>query len=440
MTVHRGRVLVIEERSVDETAALWDRMREQGFELAQVPMSASAEAVSRDGRPDVLVLNMLAAEMADARPRYLDAAARLAMAQGSRRMPVIAVGETGGTGRPPIGIAEVLPRPLSAARLAARVSGLRRLATIQAEARRRIETAADFGVEASDIAAPAAEADANILVVGAGIRYLAVERALARQSVIVGAFTPATALDYLARRSFDAVVVNMKFAQAVAFLRELRADVAHFGLPAIVLADEVDAGAVEALFEAGATDLVLDAAVEAELPSAARNAVSEHKFREAMRAVYARGRHLVTSDSLTGLYSRGFFMAHLDRVLADGESARFPVAVVGVTIPELAEVNRDGGWHAGDHLLRQVGSLLGRLVRAEDLTGRIGGGRFGLIMPAAGTEEAETATRRLGAVLRSTRFALPGLARSVAVAPEFRVVTADPGDDAVSLVARLVRP
>lgn len=435
MTVHRGRVLVIEERSVGETAALWDRMREQGFELSQVPMSASAEAVSRDGRPDVLVLNMLAAEMADARPRYLDAAARLAMAQGSRRMPVIAVGETGGTGRP-IGIAEVLPRPLSAARLAARVSGLRRLATIQAEARRRIETAADFGVEASDISTPAAEADANILVVGAGIRYLAVERALARQSVIVGAFTPATALDYLARRSFDAVVVNMKFAQAVAFLRELRADVAHFGLPAIVLADEADAGSVEALFEAGATDLVLDDAVETDLPAAARGAVAEHRFREALRAVYARGRHLVTSDSLTGLYSRGFFMAHLDRVLADSETA----AVVGVAIPELADLNRDGGWHAGDHLLRQVGGLLARLVRAEDLTGRISGGRFGLIMPAAGTEEAETATRRLGAVLRSTRFALPGLHRSVAVVPDFRVATAEPGDDAASLVARVVRP
>lgn len=418
--MRRGRVLVIEEQSCSETSGLWSEIQDEGFEVNLTAMDRSAAMVAAAGPPDVVVLNMIAAEMSGDRMRYLDAAARLMMARGSRRLPVIALGGTGSPS-PSLGISEIIARPISAVRLTNRIAAIRRLATMQAEARRRADTAIAFGVTMPDFVGPSAGADPTVLVVGASVRYLAVERCLSPKAFIVGAFSTATARDYLARRSFDAVVLNTTVDTAVEMLREFRADPALYTLPVIVLAAAPDREATDQIFAAGATELVEDATLESDLARVIAGSVAEHRFREALRAVYVRGRNLVTSDALTGLFSRGFFMEHAGRLAEIAAEEGEPHAVATLRIDELAGINAEDGYAAGDHLLRQVGSLIGRLTRGEDLAARIGGGRFAVLMPGTDQADAVTALNRVSAILRTTRFIVPGTGRTLQIDPVGRV-------------------
>ncbi|MBP0573671.1 hypothetical protein J8J27_23505, partial [Mycobacterium tuberculosis] len=103
-----------------------------------------------------------------------------------------------------------------------RVASLRRLSVMQAELVRRTEVAAAFGVSLPDAGASVMEADCDILVVGAGRRFLAVENLLATQAVVTGAMSPRIGLDYLGRRAFDSVLTDLPVEEAAAFARDLR--------------------------------------------------------------------------------------------------------------------------------------------------------------------------------------------------------------------------
>jgi diguanylate cyclase (GGDEF)-like protein len=436
--MQRGRILVVEENALAETDRLWDRVREEGYGVTVSGLEATPNVVRGGCRPDVVILNFLAADHAGGDRVYVEAAERLAMAAGRRRLPVIAVGHPRG-GRP-MGVADVVAAPYSAARLVARIAALSRLATMQAEMRRRMETAAEFGVDAPEASAPAITNDANVLVAGSGRRFMSIETALSRAAVIVGSFSRNTALDYLSRRDFDCIVVNQRADLAQDFVRDLRRDPGFFTVPLIVLLDEREADHVDRLYAAGATEVVFDPHIEMDLARAVQTAVAEHRFRLALQSVYARGRQLVISDTLTNLYTRGFFLAHLTRMLAEAETSGEPVAVATVELADLGTVNAIHGHAAGDHVIRQAGLCIGRLTRGEDVAARIGGARFAMMMPNTAADEAEIAMRRCVAVIGTTRFAVPGSLAAADVHPFGRVAEARPGDTAEAILERLAAP
>jgi hypothetical protein len=79
-----GRVLVIEEKPCAETSSLWDAVRDEGYEVVSMPLGRTLERTTAAQRPDVVLLNMISAELANERPRYLDAASRLRVAIPAR--------------------------------------------------------------------------------------------------------------------------------------------------------------------------------------------------------------------------------------------------------------------------------------------------------------------------------------------------------------------
>jgi hypothetical protein len=219
--LRRGRVLVIEEQSCAETSGLWSEIQDEGFEVNLTAMDRSAAMVAAAGPPDVVVLNMIAAEMSGDRMRYLDAAARLMMARGSRRLPVIALGGTGSPS-PSLGISEIIARPISAVRLtnrhgdppsghhAGRGAPPRRRRSLR---RHHAGFRRPLGRRRPDRAGRRRQRALP------GGRTLPVAEGLHRRRL-----STATARDYLARRSFDAVVLNTTVDTAVEMLREFRAD------------------------------------------------------------------------------------------------------------------------------------------------------------------------------------------------------------------------
>ncbi len=434
---YRGCILVIEETPRPETRVLWDGIRAEGWDVHAVPLSRTVDQTVA-GHPDLVVLNLAGADGDVTRTRYLDAAARMSLMRATRRTPVIAVddGDLVEDERP-IGVADVIRAPWSVGHVAARIGSLTRLATMRAEIYRRLDTAQRYGLSLPDLELGAALTDAHVLVVGAGIRYFTIERALSKRATLVGAFTVETALDYLERRPFDAVVLNLPLDDAIDFVEVLRRNPTFFALPVVVLTGDTDPRMVEAVHEAGASDVVFADENEKVFADRVEAAMNEQRLRETLKAAYSRARHQATNDALTGLYTRGFLMDHLGLLIGDARDTGERLTVVGLTVMDLAETNAEWGWAGGDHLIRQIGSLIGRLVRGEDLAARAGGDRFALVLPATDGEDAARVAHRIVGVIETTAFTLPGATGPVYASIAVGIAECEAHDDPDSLYARI---
>jgi diguanylate cyclase (GGDEF)-like protein len=434
-----GRVLVIEERACSETTRLWDAIRDEGYEIVTMPLGRTIEQAATAQRPDVVLLNMIAAEFGAERNRYLDAASRLSSVAGARRLPVIGVGEPGDGGRP-LGMADILPRPLSAGRLLGRIASLSRLSTMQAELRRRMETGGRFGLDVPNLESAFSDREATILVVGGGSRFLRFEAALSRMATLTGAFTIATARDYMSRHNFDLVLLDMPLAEAIEFTVELRRNPTWFTLPVIAFGDDGDTEILEVSHRSGVTELIVGAFEGRDLLERVNASIGENRLREQLKQIYSQARHFASSDALTGLFARGYMMEHLGRLVREARRCGERFAVVGFRLPQLVEINKKYGYAGGDHILRQVGMMIARLVRGEDLAARAGGGRFALLLPSAGYEEALRVSDRIMAVIRTTRFVIPEADGQMTVDLEAGHAIWTASDDSETILARVFGP
>jgi diguanylate cyclase (GGDEF)-like protein len=112
----------------------------------------------------------------------------------------------------------------------------------------------------------------------------------------------------------------------------------------------------------------------------------------------------VRSDELTGVGNRRR-ADELLRGIAAGDG------VIMVDLDHFKQINDRDGHAAGDRVLAELGLLLRRTVRGEDLVARFGGDEFVVLAPSAGEHVVQVA-ERIAAAWR----ALPGPTLSLGVA------------------------
>lgn len=108
---------------------------------------------------------------------------------------------------------------------------------------------------------------------------------------------------------------------------------------------------------------------------------------------------LAREDSLTGVANRRAFFAALSG-LVDLAMRRPRVwTLVYIDVDEFKRVNDLLGHRVGDEVLRAVGGSLRTATRRTDVVGRLGGDEFAVLMPETDFRQAETAVRKLQAIL-----------------------------------------
>lgn len=123
-------------------------------------------------------------------------------------------------------------------------------------------------------------------------------------------------------------------------------------------------------------------------------------------------------DPLTGLLELTPFMNSLNLEL--GRAGRYgrPVSVVRIDIDNFEAVNIHHGRAVGDRVLASAARTIGGQTRAQDMTCRVAGDQFALLLPetdAAGA--AQCAERILGVLERLSAEGVEGLRASAGVAP-----------------------
>ena len=83
------------------------------------------------------------------------------------------------------------------------------------------------------------------------------------------------------------------------------------------------------------------------------------------------------------------------------------LALVGLTVARMGQINELYGYAAGDRVLATLGGVLASSSRAEDLPARLEGDRFCLVLNNATALDARAAAERWH-LLSHTPIALPG--------------------------------
>jgi PAS domain S-box-containing protein len=111
-------------------------------------------------------------------------------------------------------------------------------------------------------------------------------------------------------------------------------------------------------------------------------------------------RHVADHDALTGLFNRRRFEEELCRESAVAARHGRSGAVLVVDLDNFKFVNDTYGHGVGDEVLRGVGAVLTRRVRASDVVARIGGDEFAVLLAGADVDEAAAVGREILGILR----------------------------------------
>src|SRR5690606_3673426 len=101
-------------------------------------------------------------------------------------------------------------------------------------------------------------------------------------------------------------------------------------------------------------------------------AMANLKLQETLRSQSLR-------DPLTGLFNRRYLEASFEREIQRAERRQQPLSLLMIDIDHFKRFNDTFGHDAGDALLAQFGSLLGRVVRSDDVICRYGGEEFTIL-------------------------------------------------------------
>lgn len=144
----------------------------------------------------------------------------------------------------------------------------------------------------------------------------------------------------------------------------------------------------------------------------------------------SEARLIAATDELTGLASRRLFMTRLGSEIRTAQSAGTPLSVAVFDVDHFKRVNDRFGHGVGDAVLRAVADTGVRMVRGQDLVGRIGGEEFAILMPGTPIEAAVAVGERLRAAIEGCgdRTGLPPVTVSIGVAAH------RDGDDAGTLL------
>jgi len=102
-----------------------------------------------------------------------------------------------------------------------------------------------------------------------------------------------------------------------------------------------------------------------------------------------------TRDALTGAFNRKYFMGRLTSEVAYAQRHDTRLALLLFDLDHFKKVNDVHGHIVGDTVLRHVGTLVARLLRAEDVFSRYGGEEFTVLVRGIGSENVLRLAHRI---------------------------------------------
>jgi diguanylate cyclase (GGDEF)-like protein len=111
-----------------------------------------------------------------------------------------------------------------------------------------------------------------------------------------------------------------------------------------------------------------------------------------------------TTDSLTGIYNRGYIFKVLEEILCSIPVNYYTVSIIMLDIDHFKRVNDEFGHQAGDDVLINIVKIISRNLKNTDYLGRYGGEEFLVILPNTGINGAFEMAERIRKDIENSLF------------------------------------
>jgi len=125
-----------------------------------------------------------------------------------------------------------------------------------------------------------------------------------------------------------------------------------------------------------------------------RTADLEREITERQQA-QARLMELATTDSLTGLHNRRYFMDTATQEFERARRYQIPLSLLMIDADRFKSINDRFGHHIGDEVLKALAMIGQRQLRETDLFARLGGEEFAILLPQTDLADARVVAERL---------------------------------------------
>lgn len=113
---------------------------------------------------------------------------------------------------------------------------------------------------------------------------------------------------------------------------------------------------------------------------------------------------MATTDALTGLFSREYFLQQYSDTFHRSERYQRPFSLMMLDIDDFKSINDTYGHPTGDLVLEGFGRMVLDIVRHEDCAARYGGEEFAILLPETNPEKACYPAERLRRSLEAHQF------------------------------------
>lgn len=114
-------------------------------------------------------------------------------------------------------------------------------------------------------------------------------------------------------------------------------------------------------------------------------------------------------DDVTGLYNQRYLNILLDQEIERYKRLNVSFSILFIDVDHFKLVNDKNGHMVGSQILKEIGVIIKKSVRAMDFCFRYGGDEFLTILTATTTEQATTVANRICKSVRETPFVMNGV-------------------------------
>lgn len=139
-------------------------------------------------------------------------------------------------------------------------------------------------------------------------------------------------------------------------------------------------------------------------------------------------------DSMTGALNRGALLEVLDTELQRAQRTGHPFCFAVLDLDHFKSVNDRLGHPGGDRVLKDFAETALRLLRTVDRFGRLGGEKFGAVLPATWLDQGMIAMQRLSAAVAA--YPWNEVAEGLTLTFSAGLTTNAFGDTAETMIAR----
>lgn len=395
-----ARILVVDDNPLN-VKLLAAKLAHDYYVVSTAANGVEALAKIDSEKPDIVLLDVMMPELDG-----FDTCRQIKANPVSAHIPVVMVTALSDVADRVKGLEagadDFLTKPINDLALMARVRSLLRLKMIMDEWRLRESTFNQLVRSPTEERDAVAGGHAVLLEDQAGDREM-ITTTLGRLAVrVTFAATVAEATNFAQQPDCDLVLasVDLKDGDGLQICPQLRTREATRQLPILLLANENEIPRVAKGLDLGANDYLLRPLDANELIARVRTQLRQKRHYQRLQQNYERSMSLALVDPLTGAFNRRYLDAHMPKLLARGQLANKPLAVLMVDIDHFKQVNDTHGHAVGDYVLKEVVNRITMGLRPSDLIARIGGEEFAVIMPEtdlpAAMHIAERLRKRIG--------------------------------------------